>query len=425
MPASQSRQQVGGRGAADVLVTEGDPHLLDEDAVLQRLLEARAQVGVESAVAVPRPGRRARRQAIGGELEGGGRVGQLIAVDGPAREREQPEDPAALRSAPRDAGDDEVVERIAEACVRDLPACREQLLRDERQPARPVCDEDQGGAHRRLAFDRLDQGGKLPSFERREVDLDRPRDLACGRLGEGGVQRVVTDQLVGCPCPDETDTVMAPDATQEGDEGAGSGIGVVEVAERNEDRLALRQAADDAEKGLEDAPLAPLRRRRRRERRERAGLPEPGLDLGEEADHILDVGADQADELGAVEILEHGPQGPDDRAVRLVGARTIGTSADDDERLTEGSDPAGDLGHEPGDADATGPVDEHGRRLAARGHLESRGELDELRVATHEPRAVPRRGHARHSRRGARPPAGSHRPGGASVQEGTRRALAA
>jgi len=218
---------------------------------------------------------------------------------------------------------------------------------------------------------------------------------------------------------------MASDTAQEGDEGAGAGVGIVEVAEGNEDRLTLRQAADDAEQRLQDAPLAPLRCRRRRERRERAGLPEPGLDLGEEADHVLDVGPDQANELGAVEILEHRPQGPDDRAVRLVGARPIGASTNDDERLAEGSDPAGDLGHEPGDADATGPVDEHGGRLAARGRLESRGELDELRVATHEPRAVPRRGHARHSRRDARPRAGRTdqvvRPG----KDGTRRVLAA
>ena len=137
-----------------------------------------ARSGSRPAVAAPGPAGGARRQAVRGRLEGGGDVGELVAGDGPSGEREQPQEAPAFGAAAGQAGDHEIVEGAGQARVGDLAAGREQLLGDERQAARPVGHEDEGGARRALPFDRLDEIRELGPFERPDPDPERPRDVS-------------------------------------------------------------------------------------------------------------------------------------------------------------------------------------------------------------------------------------------------------
>ena len=132
MAAANPRQQVGRRGAPDVLVAERDPiRLVDEDPVLDRLVETGAEVGVQGALAAPRPRRRAGWQAVRRQLEGGGGLRQLVPSHRPARRREQADHSPRFGAAPCQAGDHQVVERAGEARVGNFPAGSEELFGDE------------------------------------------------------------------------------------------------------------------------------------------------------------------------------------------------------------------------------------------------------------------------------------------------------
>ena len=228
----------------------------------------------------PRRGRLAER---GGRLSDGhfecrGDVGELVAGHRAAREREQPQQAPAFRPAAGQAGDHEIVEGAGEARVGDLAAGGEELLGDERQAARAVGDEDEGRARRSLPFDRLDEVRELGSFERPDPDPERPRDVARRRLRQGGVERMVPRQLVGRVRPDEADPMVPSDPAEERDEGAGAGVGVVEVLQDEEHRPPLAQPPDDPEEGFEHAALAPFRGDDRRAARggRRRGRAAPG-----------------------------------------------------------------------------------------------------------------------------------------------------
>ena len=340
----------------------------------------------------------ARREAVRGRLEGAGDVGELVAGDGTAGEREQPQEAPAFGAAAGQAGDHEIVEGAGQARVGDLAAGREQLLGDERQAARPIGHEDEGGARRALPFDRLDEVRELGPFERPDPDPERPRDVPRGRLRQRGVERMVPRQLVGRVRADEADPVVTADPAEERDEGAGAGVGVVEVLEDEEHRPPLAQPPDDPEQGFQHAALAPLRGDDRRLRGEDPGVVEPGLDLGEEPDDVLEGRPGEPHELVVVDVAEDRVEGADDRAVRLVRPGPVRPAADDGEGLGQAADPSRDLADEAADADAAGSVEEHGRRLAAGRLLQRRCEPDECRVASHEAGPVHRRGHAPHSR---------------------------
>ena len=169
-------QEVRRGGPPDVLVAEGDAVLLlEEDPLLDRLVEPGGEIRIEARVAAPGPAGGARREAVRGRLERGGDVGELVAGDRTAGEREQPQEAPAFGAATGQAGDHEIVEGAGQARVGDLAPGREQLLGDERQAARPVGHEDERGARRALPFDRLDEVRELGPFERPDPDPERPR----------------------------------------------------------------------------------------------------------------------------------------------------------------------------------------------------------------------------------------------------------
>ena len=95
-------------------------------------------------------------------------------------------------------------------------------------------------------------------------------------LGEQRAQRMAAVELVDAVGQDDEHALAAERAGEEGDEGAGRGVGPVEVLEREDHRRLTAEAVEEAEHGLEEAslrgPVGPLVRRRR------AGQPreEPG-----------------------------------------------------------------------------------------------------------------------------------------------------
>jgi hypothetical protein len=279
--APDAWQEVRRGGPPDVLVAEGDAVLLlEEDPLFDRLVEPGREVRIEAGVAAPGPAGGARREAVRGRLERAGDVGELVPGDGTTGECQQPQQAPAFGAATGQAGDHEIVEGAGQARVGDLAAGREQLLGDERQAARPVGHEDQGGAGRALPFDRLDEVRELRPFERPDPDAERPRDVPSGRLRQRGVERMVPRQLVGRVGADEADPVVTADPAEERDEGARAGVGIVEVLEDEEHGPPFAQPPDDSEQGFQHAALAPLRGDDRRLRGKDAGVIEPGLDLG-------------------------------------------------------------------------------------------------------------------------------------------------
>jgi hypothetical protein len=174
-----ARQQVGDDRAPDELVPEVDRIVGEgENPMLDRFREAGREVCVDRAVAAAGQRCGARRgPMIGRPLVGRGDVGQLGHRERPRRRSKEPEHPPALRGAEPEPGDHEVLEADRQRRARELAAGGQHLLRDERDPAAPLGDEDEGRAGGPLALDRLDQVGQLVAVERLERPLGgrRPR----------------------------------------------------------------------------------------------------------------------------------------------------------------------------------------------------------------------------------------------------------
>ena len=265
--------------------------LLDEDAGRERLLETRGEIRVEGSVAVPRQGRRSRREAIGGELERGRGLGQLVAVERPAGEGEQPQDPPALGPVPGQAGDHDVGERAGQGRVRQLAPGREQLLGDERQAAR--ADRRRGRGPTRSAARPRSPGRARPARPARTAGSRSgpgrgppppPSRRGSGSAdGRGSARPAASVPIRQTRCARRIRLMNDTKARR-------AGVGVVEVLEDEQDRLPLGQPADDAEQALEDPALAALERGRGRAVRQRPGRRQAPDDLGEEPDDVLGRG---------------------------------------------------------------------------------------------------------------------------------------
>jgi hypothetical protein len=148
---------------------------------------------------------------------------------------------------PGEAGDHDIGERPDHRRVGQLASRGQQLLGDERQPARPIGHEDESGRGRPFALNRLDELGELRSLERRDRDPGRPAIRRRRHLGEGPRQRVVAGELVGLPGADQTDPLGTMDPAHERDEGTAAGVCVMEIFDDKEDRSDLGDPSDDAE----------------------------------------------------------------------------------------------------------------------------------------------------------------------------------
>ena len=98
---------------------------------------------------------------------------QPVAVDRAAGKGEDPRDAPAFRGPGRHPRDDKLVERAGQRRIGELPAGRQQLLGDQRQPSRPFGDQQKQARRRALALDPLDQCGQLVAVERQRGRSDR------------------------------------------------------------------------------------------------------------------------------------------------------------------------------------------------------------------------------------------------------------
>ena len=336
-PGSSRGPRDGGSGRSaagrarrppDRVVPEGDGVARSRRGTrcAERLRAAGPQVGVE----------RRRRRARGPVTErGGGPVGvdlerrgdrrQLVRAQRPVGQRQQAQDAAALRRADREAGDDQLVEGAGQRRARQLAARGQELLGDQRQAARSFGDEEQQAGRRPFALDPLDQRGQLVAVERRQCQALGGRGPAA-IAARSVVQRVVAADDVGLVGADDRQPLVARDPGQERDERAGGGVGVVEVLEDEDDGLPLAEPAEQAEDALErSAPGGAPGRSARRRRPAQPISAEPRREIRQQPD---DLGApDRAGGQVVVGQVARGrADGPDDRAVRLVGAGRPGAS---------------------------------------------------------------------------------------------------
>ena len=329
---------------------------------------ASASPAARSASRPPAP-RRGRVVERGGSarrldrLERGGRAGEALPVHRALGGGEDPQHAAAFGRAAREPRRDEVGERSREGGAAELAPGRDQLLDDERRSRGPLGDEDHDRGGRPLAVDALDEPGDLAARERREVDADR-RPQARLDHREVLAQLVLAGEPVGLVREHEADPLVARDPGHERGEGAGRGVGGVEVLERDDDRALGGDPAEPAEQRLERPRLAPLgvgevagpwpwNRGRAlgdagQAEEDRAGVPgEERIGLGDRA-----VGEQRADRV------EHGrPRGVD---------RAVGLAAQHERRLRTRAEALDRLVQEPRRAHPGAARDDDGRRRAGR-----------------------------------------------------------
>ena len=286
--------------------------------------EPAAQVGVEDAVAAPRTRRRsagAGRSVV--DLEVGrdapraapassGRPAGAISRRTRRHSRERIDQP----------GDDELVERAGERRRRQLAAGGEQLLGDERQAAGALGDEQQQAGRGPFALDPLDEDGELVAVERRQGQpLGRPR--ARRRSSRRSADpRVVAGDDVGLVGGDDAPgagraAIRARNVTS----ARVAGVGAMEVLEDEHDRPPLAEPAEHPEDALQRPGLAALRAPSGRIRRSGAGRVEPGAEVRAAGGRPpTPPGRARSASSSSASARERRADGPDERAVRLVGA---------------------------------------------------------------------------------------------------------
>ena len=260
MAVALARQQVGRDRPPDELVPEVNgvsPSLMDH-AVRDGLGETR-----------PRDRRRGPSPRRGSDVErGGGRRSAVELVGrrdvGQLGRGERPAAGASKRSTRRHSGErspSRAITRSSSEPVSDGPtarAGRQQLLGDEWVPPRRSATRtspEPVGRSPSIASMRSASSLRSSGSSVRRAGGRRASMMAASRG-----KRVGAGHLVGLVARDEAHPVGPLDPGQECREGSGRGIGVVEILEDEEDRLALAEPAEDPQDPFEDARLAPLRR---------------------------------------------------------------------------------------------------------------------------------------------------------------------
>ena len=393
MSPALDRQEVGLDGLRDELVADLEPVVgaIHEEAVVDRLHDARPQVCVEQTLAAPRPRGRPRRHAIDELLERRRDGGQLRAIEGPAGGRKQAEHAPALGITAREPGDDELVQRGAERQPGQLPPRSEDLLGDQRVAAGSLRDQEECGGRGPLALDLGHELGEIEPIQRPDLEL-RGRIWRAGDRGEVRLERVIARDLVATVGQDQAQPCGPGHTREERGEVPCPGVRVMEVLEDEEHRLAFAGPLEQALDRLADPRVAPLRRDRIP-----SAMPiltaEPALDAGDEPGDRLGARPEHAGELVIGERPEPRPEALDDRRVGRPAARGYRRAPDDLERMAEPPDPADRFGHEPARPDPAAPGEEQPRAAAIRGRLQGNREMGELTLASDEPLAAEPRRH--------------------------------
>ncbi len=283
VPWELGRQQVADHGPRDHLVPDPHPTLGAgaHEPVLERLVEARGQVGVHQRPATP--GQRCRARGESGlrpGLERRGGEGQLGAVHRALGGCHEPQHPPALGRSPLEPGRDEVRQRPGQGGVANLTPRGDQLLDHHGRATRALRDEDDDRGRRSLTLDALDHPRDLPPRHGLELDVDRRAEPALDDR-EVLAQRVLPGHAIRLVRDDERQPLVPRDPGDERGECPCCGVRDVEVLEHDHERLLEGQPSQPAQEGREGPGLSTLgvrqrADRRRRELRRELGHPRQG-----------------------------------------------------------------------------------------------------------------------------------------------------
>ncbi len=305
--------------------------------------------------------------------------GHESVVGGTADDRQDPQ--RALRRFRErvDAREHDVAQGLGQRVGAELLR-REELLCEERVAVRAVERARNEIRLRNIAPDRGDQLRDLVAVEAGQIDArDRTRAL---ELGEHRPQRVPPVQVIATERADDQHARVTQVAGEEHEEVTRGVIGPVQVLEEQQRRDAVAEANDRAEQVLEQRRPAV------------AGVVAAVVQLGEKPGQRGFGVADDGGLERGIEVpvrvaqrLHDRPEGQ--RPVHELHARARGDQA------TGFPHPGGELGDEPGLADAGFAADQvGGRALFARRGLEGCDEHIELGLPADEPGARDARCHA-------------------------------
>jgi hypothetical protein len=388
------RQDVELDGAADQLVAEVDRSVRpkDEHSVCDPLFQAGREIRIECALGFSGSRGGTGRRPDCARFVRGRDVGQLIEAERAAGRSEQPENPAALVRSECEPRDHEILERPGQRRARQLPACGQELLREQRAAARPLRDENEDRGGRPLALDALDQPRDVIAAERPDLEALRgPRRLR--EAGDLRDERVRPGQLTRLVRRDQAEALVPGDPGEERDQCAGGRVGVVEVLHGQHDRPPLAEPADRAEHRFEESRLAALRGRDGRPRGQHPERGQPRAEVRQQADHVFRAGREDGAELPVGQLAEQRPDRPEDRGVRLVGAGRERSAAQECEWLRQCGEPQLHLREEARRAVARPTGHEECRRATLCRRVEGRGKPRERSLPSDETRAREARRH--------------------------------
>ncbi len=397
VPGPCERQEIGGDRTPEELVAEVDAVVADHhEAVLDGLVEARGEIGVEIARLLAAGRRRPLRVARGPRtldplklrIDGG----EPVASERPAGRGQQAQhSPAGIR-APRESRDHQVLERAGERAALQLASGGNELLGDERAAARSLGHqhEDPGGWP--LALDPFDESRQLVPVQRTHHDpVGTARPL--GDPGEVGPEGVAAREVVRLPGGDQAEPPLLGGAGQERDELARRSISLVKVLDDEHDRLAVTEPPERSQQPLQHAILAPLRRGGRRTGRKHAQPGRPIAQAGHDAHDVLRAGGQDSRQRVVIERQQGRLDGPDQRRVRAIGAGRAGTPAEQAEGLRKAGHPDASLVEEARNAKPAAALHEHGPGPAVSNGVERRRHAGERSLSPHEARAREPDGH--------------------------------
>ena len=267
-------------------------------------------------------------------------------------------------------------ERARPACPVAISSSAKNGLPPDR--ARTVSTELAGDCF--AGEDARELGGELVDPERAELEIvDLIQALELGKQRKEGMAPV---ELVGPIGRDHDQAGTARVARQEADEVAAPRIGPVDVLEDEDERALVSETAEELEHDLEEARLVGGRGQRPLTR---------GASLGrgkvrQEVRELDAAGAKELVEPIGRQGTEQWTQGADDGRVGEPGRAHLHRAADEDAGAALAG-AAGELGDQPGLADAGLAGDQHERWLAGAGSVEGSGEAIELRRTPDEDRA--------------------------------------
>ena len=259
---------------------------------------------------------------------------------------------------------------------------RDELLGDERVSARALGHEQQRRRGSTAAVDRLDQLAQFRSIEGRELRTDHRRGR--GEGCERGLERVRADEAVGLVRGHQHQTLPPRNPRQEGHETASRCVGVVQILEHQDDRLALSQALQQTQDRLEGPSLAPFDSHHSRPLWQQFERGESRLNVGHEMGDGIPGRADERRQHLVGHGTENCFQSGGERGVGNAGRSRQGHAVDRDEWFRQRGDPAARLREETSVPHAGSGREKQRVRLAVGGALEAQSNPFELPLAPNE-----------------------------------------